>query len=53
MNENEIIDNLRKRSDVLKWISIKKINDYKKIGKIISLFYTSEDYLMSRIGADI
>ena len=53
MNENEITDNLRKRSDVLKWISIKKINDYKKIGKIISLFYTSEDYLMSRIGADI
>ena len=49
LSESEILSEIEKRADVLKWIVNRNIRDYRKIARIINLYYTSPDYLLERI----
>lgn len=49
MNEDEIQKNLQNRAKILEWMFKHNIKDYKKVGKIINLFYTNPDFLLERI----
>ena len=46
---DKLEEEIKKRAKVIKWMSRKKIKDYKKVGIIINLFYTSQDFLLNRI----
>lgn len=49
MTEENIHDELRKRAKVIEYIIKRELTDYRQIGYIINLFYTSTDYLMRKI----
>ncbi len=50
MTDSEIGDSVEKRSRVLEWMLEQNIRDYIKVGKVLSLFYSSQDALLERIG---
>jgi len=41
---------IRKRASVIEFMTKSNIRDYRKIGTIIKLFYSSPEYLLERIG---
>ena len=53
MGYREFEDEFRKKAKVIEWMVKKKIRDYKKIGMLINLFYTSPDFLMEKIEAGL
>lgn len=53
MAANEIKEDIRRKAVVIEWMRNSNIRDYRKIGAIINLFYTSPDFLLERIGSGI
>lgn len=51
VSEKEIIRDMHKRSDVLRWMFEKNIRDYRDVGKILRLFYADPKRLFAKIGA--
>ncbi|MFH0949335.1 MAG: type II/IV secretion system ATPase subunit [Candidatus Aenigmatarchaeota archaeon] len=51
LTADEIQDDLRKKADVIRWMVDKKIKDYRKVAKVLNLFYTSGEYLLGKIRA--
>jgi len=52
MKAKDLNDDLMKKANVLKWLIKHNITDYKKIGSVINLFYTSPDFLLGKIGGE-
>ncbi|MFC2142773.1 type II/IV secretion system ATPase subunit [Candidatus Aenigmatarchaeota archaeon] len=52
-NDNEIKEEIIKRSKVLEWMVANNVRDYVKIGKILNMFYNSSEMLMERIEASV
>ena len=50
MSDEDIEDSIKKRALVLEWMLSRNIRDYRKVGKVLSFFYTSQDTLLQRIG---
>lgn len=50
MTVREVEEELEKRANVLEWLVVHKITDYRKIAAIINLFYTSKEMLLERLG---
>ncbi len=44
-----IQDEIRQRARVIEFMIKRNIKDYKEVGKLVRLFYSSPDYLMERI----
>lgn len=53
LSEMEVQKEIRKRATVLEWAVNKDIRDYRKVAKVINLFYASPDYLLERIEGSI
>ncbi len=51
MTEETVHEELRKRAKVIEYIIKRRLTDYRQIGYIVNLFYTSTDYLMRKIEA--
>lgn len=49
ISDEEIGKTIEKRAKVLEWMIEKDITDYVKVGKILSLFYSSPDALLERM----
>ncbi len=50
MAAKEVQEDIAKKAIVIEWMRDSGIKDYRKIGAIINLFYTSPDFLLERIG---
>ncbi|MFH0832566.1 MAG: type II/IV secretion system ATPase subunit [Candidatus Aenigmatarchaeota archaeon] len=48
-DEKDIRSEIEKRAKVIEWMIKQNITDYRKIGVIINMFYTSPDALLERI----
>ncbi len=53
MGEDEVKEEIEKRALVIKWMVQKGIKDYRQIGQIINMYYTSPDYVIQRLGAEV
>ncbi|MCX6818400.1 MAG: ATPase, T2SS/T4P/T4SS family, partial [Candidatus Aenigmarchaeota archaeon] len=51
LTENGVEEEIKKRVNVIRWMVKNKIRDYRKVGIILSLFYTDQAFLLSRIGS--
>lgn len=49
LNEAGIEEEIKKRVRVISWMTNKKIKDYRKVGLILNLFYTNQEFLLDRI----
>lgn len=52
-SEKDVREEFKKRVKVIEWMIKHEIKDYQKIGAIINLFYTSQDYLIEKIEAGV
>lgn len=52
MNEEQIDNEIEKRALVLKWMVQRGIKDYRQIGQIINMYYTSPEYVTQKVGAE-
>jgi len=48
-----IKEDIEKRAKVIKWLYDMGINDYIKVGKVLNLFYSSQEMLLSKIEGTI
>lgn len=48
-SEEEINEDIKRKSNVLKWSAEKNLNDYQKLGSVFNLFYTAPEFLLQRI----
>ena len=49
MDELGVGEEIKKRVKVIMWMVEKKIKDFRKVGTILNLFYTDQEFLLSRI----
>lgn len=48
-SEEEINEDIKRKSNVLKWSAEKNLNDYQKLGSVFNLFYAAPEFLLQRI----
>lgn len=49
MNQTEITNSIKEKSEVLKWLAKNDINDVDRVGRVIAEFYTNRDNLRNMI----
>ncbi|MCD6381767.1 MAG: type II/IV secretion system ATPase subunit [Candidatus Aenigmarchaeota archaeon] len=53
ISEFKLEKEFKNRAKVLQWLVKRRITDYRKVTQIISLYYTSKDYLLSKIEEEL
>ncbi|HLD39497.1 MAG TPA: type II/IV secretion system ATPase subunit [archaeon] len=53
MGEKEIWTSIEQRAKIIKWLVNKNVTDYRKVASVISMFYLSPDFLLSRIEGEV
>ncbi len=53
LTEEKIRQEIKNRIDVLHWLVKRQIRDYVRVTQIISMYYTSKDYLLDRIKEEV
>ena len=53
MSNADVVDDLKNKAKVLEWFTKKNITDYRKIGQVINLFYTSPEFLLEKIEGEL
>jgi len=53
ISEDDIKNEFKNRSKLLKWIALRKINDYRLFTRIIDLYNTNKEEVLMRIEAEI
>ena len=53
LSKKDIKKEIEERAKVLLWMTQRNITDYKKITKIVNMFYLSREYLLERISLEV
>jgi len=53
LSKKDIKKEIEERAKVLLWMTQRNITDYKKITKIVNMFYLSREYLLDRISLEV
>jgi len=52
-NENQMREELKRRQEVLEWMRIKKIRNYKEVAKLLISYYREPDAIIERVRKDL
>jgi flagellar protein FlaI len=52
-NEGRIREELKRRQEILEWMRIKKLRNYKDVGKVLMSYYRDPDAIMNLVRADL
>ncbi|EHQ35797.1 ATPase, T2SS/T4P/T4SS family [Methanoplanus limicola] len=52
-NEERIREELKRRQEILEWMRIKKLRNYKDVGKVLMSYYRDPDAIMNLVRADL
>jgi len=53
MTRDEVMEELKRRSDVLKWMMKKGIRDYKQVANVITMYYSNPESLYNRVVGEL
>ncbi|UUX93923.1 type II/IV secretion system ATPase subunit [Methanoplanus endosymbiosus] len=52
-NEERIREELKRRQEILEWMRIKKLRNYKDVGKVLMSYYRDPDTIMNLVRTDL
>jgi flagellar protein FlaI len=53
MKENDIVEELKRRMTILSWLKEQNINDYRDVGRVMSLYYDFPEMILDAISGGI
>ena len=53
MKENDIVEELKRRMTILSWLQEQNINDYRDVGRVMSLYYDFPEMVLDAISGGI
>ncbi|WOF15787.1 secretion system protein E [Methanoplanus sp. FWC-SCC4] len=52
-DEKRMIEELKRRQEILEWMRLKKLRNYKDVGKVLMSYYRDPEAVMNMVRADI